>query len=309
MPLFGRRSRRDEAGEPPPSTAGYWQRILEADQQALLVSTVLDDLAVRGLDARLDGDAVIIVRSGDRSMTCGLDNLAQLCLQVETSTWSEVVHRHFETLLVVEDAVKPDDFATARPMLRLRLYPADMQLGDALRRRLTASVITVPVLDYPTTVRMLLGDDITAWSVREDEIFSAGAEGTWSEPSPERSPVGDPDGEGFLVLHGESFYTASHILHLPTLIPDLPAAGALLAVPNRHIMAVHPMRSAKGVVAAINGMIPFAWDWLQRGPGAITADLIWWHDGHFVDLPVLRRFDSTEFHPTDEFTEALNRLA
>lgn len=237
----------------------------------------------------------------------GVDNLAQVCAQHPATDWPELVRAHFDSMPLTELPL-PADFAAARGMLRVRLYGSDTNLGVALRRPLTESVAVVLVLDDPRAIQSVSAETLDGWGVSPDEAFSAAAEGTWAEPAPEREPVGDPDTAGFTVLHGESFSTASHVLHLPTLMPDLPPAGALLAIPNRHLVGVHLLRTAAGALGAVGAMIPFAADFHQRGPGAISPGLLWWRDGSFVDLPVVRRTDRAELHPPAEFTAVLDTL-
>ncbi|MDB5113246.1 MAG: hypothetical protein JWL78_316 [Chloroflexi bacterium] len=313
MPLF--RWRRKPPPEPAPepevevrpaAEPGYWQRILETDQQRLLLRCVTEDLRGRGHVPRMEG-AVLVIDRASGPLVLGLDNLAQVCAQHPSGDWADLVRAHFDSMPLRELPL-PADFANARGMLRVRLYGSDTNLGEALRRPLTDSVAVVLVLDYPRAIQSVSSETLQGWGVSEDEAFSAAAEGTWGEPAPQREQVGDPDDSGFTVLHGESFYTASHVLHLPTLMPDLPPAGALLAIPNRHLVGVHLLRTASGALGAVGALIPFAADFHQRGPGAISPGLLWWRDGGFVDLPVVRRTDRAELHPPEEFTALLDAL-
>lgn len=311
MPLFRRRpesesERHHAPAEAPLPAVGYWQRILEPDQQQLLVRCVIDDLTARGLDPRAKGDAIEIQRQGS-PMTLGLDNVAQLCLQEPPGRWADVVHRHFDHLPLGVSS-KPASFGAIRDSLRVRLYPADIQMGNTVRTSVTPKLIAIVVIDSPTSVQGLSVDDLKGWGVSEDESYAVALERTFLEPMPAREEFRDASGHGFTVLHGEGFYTASHVLHLSHVVDDLPSSGAIVAIPSRHVFAVHPLRTVAAANIAIAAMLRFAADWHQRGPGSVLPDLLWWRENRFSDLPATMTADHVDFRPPDEFLKTLNVL-
>lgn len=311
MPLFRRHPKPDSGrthtgSEASPPAIGYWQRILEPDQQRLLVRCVIEDLTARGLDPRAKDDAIEIQRQGS-PMSLGLDNVAQLCLQAPSSQWGDVVHRHFDQL-PLDVPVKPPSFEAIRDSLRVRLYPADIQMGNAVRTYITPKLIAIVVIDSPASVQGLSAPDLEGWGVSEDESYSVALERTFLEPMPAREEVRDAKGNGFTVFHGEGFYTASHVLQLSRVLDDLPSSGAIVAIPNRHIFAVHPLRTVAAANLAVGGMLRLAADWHQRGPGSVLPDLLWWRGSGFSDLPATLAADHIEFRPPDEFLKTLNAL-
>lgn len=311
MPFF-RRHPEPKPEQPPtgsdatPTSVAFWQQVLESDQQQLLVRCVLSDLDARGLNPRVVGDAIEIAREGGR-VTLGLDNLAQLCLQEAPSRWADVVRGHFDHLPLGVPAM-PASFDVIRDSLRVRLYPAEIQMGNAVRRYLTPKLTAIVVIDAPASVQGLSTLDLKRWQVTEDEAYSVALERTLLEPMPAREVVGDSRRNGFTVFHGEGFYTASHVLRLPSLLDHLPSAGAIVAIPNRHMFAVHPLRTVAAATVAVGGMLRFAADWHQRGPGSVVPDLLWWRDSGFADLPATLAADHVEFRPPDEFVSTLNAL-
>lgn len=82
--------------------------------------------------------------------------------------------------------------------------------------------------------------------------------------------------------------------------------GAIVSMPLRHSVLVHPIDNASAQ-CGIAGMIPIAHQLFKQGPGSVSPHLYWWRDGSLEWIPTF--FDGTtsgsEFYPSPELAAAL----
>ncbi len=199
-------------------------------------------LVVRELEYagfRVDTRAPGEVRLIDEQMTIGLLNLAQQCRGVDNDEWADVIAGHVSRLGLLEDV--PQALFDAADTLRVMLVPDDYLPSDVptVHFGYAESVKAVLVADLPASVRTVSPSDISMWGIDRDEAWQLG----WNNT---RSMCGPIDvatvevGEGLLtVVHGEHFYTASHI-HWLADVCEITDQGALVAIP-----AVAPCSSTR----------------------------------------------------------------
>ena len=170
---------------------------------------------------------------------------------------------------------------------------------------LTPGVVAALAIDYPTAVQMVSPTTIVDWPPA-DELYAVGLANLRADPSPAWQHVGDGP-EAFMALLDDSFFTAARLLLLPDGVDLGGAPDAVVAVPNRHVLLVHPIRDL-GVVNAIRDMTAHTSRMFAEGPGSIASDLFWWHAGALTTLPV--SFDGTSAFmvPPDAFVERMSRL-
>jgi hypothetical protein len=109
------------------------------------------------------------------------------------------------------------------------------------------------------------------------------------------------------ALIGDSHFVGSRILRYESVAPAGPSDGAVVAIPNRHVLLHHHITDL-GVVAAVQSMIQVAHNFYVEGPGSLYDGLLWWHDGALTVLPSAVGKKGVEFAPPDAFVELLNRL-
>jgi hypothetical protein len=84
--------------------------------------------------------------------------------------------------------------------------------------------------------------------------------------------------------------------------------GALVAVPNRHIVTVYPIESRQ-MVTAIPHLVPMVHHMHGEGPGSISRELYWRRpDGSFLHLPMRLVGARLHFFPPAEFTDMQDGL-
>jgi hypothetical protein len=95
------------------------------------------------------------------------------------------------------------------------------------------------------------------------------------------------------------------------MLNELPGAlgphGTLVAIPHRHMMLFHRIDTAD-VVFAIQRLGILAVNLDEQGPGSISPNLFWYHNGRFTNLPFEIEADTFSFRPPPEFVEMLNEL-
>jgi hypothetical protein len=99
------------------------------------------------------------------------------------------------------------------------------------------------------------------------------------------------------VLHGPSFFTATHALWADEFEPPAPPHGTLIAVPTHNAVLAHPIRDAR-VRAVIEPMRDLARSAVEQGGEPVSTRLFWLRDGRIEAIDA-----------TPEFEELLQRLS
>ena len=226
---------------------------------------------------------------------------------------AELVAGHFANLRATTgrdlDALA-GDFDQVKSTLRVRLIADEsmggMGLGEVrgrapTRRGSSWSSSTT----FPTRPRA--SRPITWKAGRSRRTLSGRSRSTTSGSShtPTRQEV-PAQGSVFTIAIDDSFYVATRALRL---VDELPpgTVDAVFAVPNRHMLLWHAIRDMS-VVGAMQAMMQVTSKAFLDGPGSISDQLYWWHDGEVVHLPVRAQGKSIDFMPPDEFVELLNTL-
>ncbi|GGW42077.1 immunity 49 family protein [Streptomyces xantholiticus] len=227
----------------------------------------------------------------DNSHTYSLQNLAHMCRRAPEERWPELVETHFARLQAAGNG--DESAAELLSGVHARLLPTESITPDlvgAMRyaRVVADGLVFAYALDQPTTVRILTDPDVERAGL--EELGEAAYANLMRIPV-EHEEVAI---EGRALLHsvyGDSPFVASKALFLSELAREvtgepLPDAGALVAVPTRHLLAFHPL-SDGSVADAINDLSQYALGAYQDGPGALSPRVYWWHRGGLTSLTVI----------------------
>lgn len=220
-----------------------------------------------------------------------LTNLAYACREVREERWPELVAAHFSRL---EQASTGGE--TAEELLRdvhARLLPVDAlgpELAAAMRyaRVVAEGLVFAYALDGPTSVRILTDADVERAGL---ENLGQAAYANLLRVPVEHEAVPAGGRARLHSLYGDSPFVASKALFLSAAVRQvtgapLPDAGALVAVPNRHLLAYHPITDGS-VVDAVNALADLASAAYEDGPGALSPRVYWWHRGGLTSLTVI----------------------
>ncbi|MFD6335013.1 hypothetical protein ACFWGI_36310 [Streptomyces niveus] len=286
MGLFRRGPKRDGRETPRDPEFSFFS----TDEAALFRSQVRAAFAERGLEVTVYSD--LVTDSAGRQF--GLANLAAVCHNDDRGArvWGELVRQHAGMVLRTMDG--PSALDTLPPaQIRAQLYPRVIS-GDSLdaqafgyARSVAPGLYEILALDLPESVMMLTDEALEPLGPLHE--LRAQALGNLRQlPVEGRETVKDPEGMRFEVVMGDSFYTASRVLALDSVVQQvtgrrLGTDGALVAFPFRHQLAFHVIRDAT-VIPSLNAMASFAASGFEDTPGAISPYVYWWRDGTLTQL-------------------------
>ncbi|MFF5563939.1 hypothetical protein ACFY7Z_17835 [Streptomyces sp. NPDC012623] len=310
MRLFRRGPKRD-GRETPRDPAFSFFSVQEA---ALFRSQVREAFAEHGLEVTLYAD--MVADSSGRQF--GLGNLAAVCHNDERGprVWGDLARRHAGMVLRAMDG--PSALDTLPPeRIRAQLYPRVIS-EDSLdpqsfgyARSVAPGLYEVLALDLPESVMMLTDEALEPLGEMR-RLRQRALENLRELPVEGRETVKDADGARFEVILGDSFYTASRVLALESVVQDVTGQriapeGALVAMPFRHQLAFHVIRDTT-VVPALNALAAFAASGYEDTPGAISPYVYWWRGGTLTQLSA-RDGDGLRIVVGEDFHALLERLA
>ena len=129
--------------------------------------------------------------------------------------WPSIIRRHFGQILrhraEADDLMKrlESDFEEARPLLKVRLYPADTPLDPSAVQHPAEGLLAALVYDLPETVMSVSKDHIARWAIPADELFKIALENVRNEPGIQDELLEIPGRVSFHILNGSSFFTAT----------------------------------------------------------------------------------------------------
>ncbi|MFJ4918577.1 hypothetical protein [Streptomyces sp. NPDC088725] len=312
MGLFRRRPRRDGRDTPRDPAFAFFS----VNEAAWFRSQVREAFAEHGLEVTVYAD--VVTDSADRHF--GLGNLAAVCHNDDRGTrvWGELARQHAGMVLRTMDGPSALDVLPPE-QIRSQLYPRvigreglDPQ-AFGYARFVAPGLYEVLALDLPESVMMLTGDALEQLGEIQ-QLRERALHNLRELPLEARETVRDSDGMRFEVVLGDSFYTASRVLALESVVQQvtgrpLTPDGALVAMPFRHQLAFHVIRDTS-VIPSLNAMASFAASGYEDTPGAISPYVYWWRGGTLTQLSDEDRDgEGLRIVVGDDFQELLERLA
>lgn len=292
-----------------------WARFFEPDQFGDFLSLVREALVDEGAEHDLDIDQGLVeVHPLDAEpRLLGLGNLAQACRQIARDQWAEAISGHIHQLLRIPEQDGElierfgDNFELARDYLKVRLFAEGLPNEDLLVvRRPMEGVLKVLVYDLPDAIATVPREHVTNWALFDDELFDLALEKV-RQDRPDREFVDIDQGVKAGLLAGPSYFSATHALLLDDYLSPDALAGALVAIPHRHVVLYHEIRDSR-VIPALNRMVHLAHAMHAEGPGPISPSVFWYHHHRFLRIPAKVEDGSIEIYPPREFVEMLNGL-
>jgi hypothetical protein len=274
--------------EPPPD----WSPFDDGRTHQAFIDAVEADLRRRGVPFEMGDGVVLVPPEGDEQgepTQLGLSNLSQQCAGADREEWPAMIATHFSAMRSILgrdiDALAAD-YEQARRVLAVRLMPDESTGGTVLHetavRTVAPGILAVLVFDFPDSTATLSLEHLQGWPVDLDGAIELGLGILDREPQPIRDDVHEEDVR-FTVWYGDSFYVATWAMRLAALLPP-GTTDALVAVPNRHTLAVHPIVDADAV-SSLQAIYRLAIELYRDGPGSISDQAYWWHDGELTVIP------------------------
>jgi hypothetical protein len=290
-----------------------WSPFGDGRTHRAFIDAVEADLHRRGVTFEM-GDGVVFVptEGQDEPAHYGLSNLSQQCAPVDESEWPRIIATHFSAMRSIVgrdlDALAAD-YEQASRVLAVRLMPDEsmggIELPDATSRPLAAGIVAVLVFDFPDSTATVHREHVEGWPVDLDAAFEQGLAILDREPQPLRDDVAEGDVR-FTVWYGDSFYVATWLLRLERLLPP-GSTDALVAVPNRHTLVVHPIADADAI-SSMQPIYRLAVQLFREGPGSISDQPYWWHEAALTVIPHHAKGREVTVVPPDGLLEVFERV-
>lgn len=248
-----------------------------------------------------------------RRLPVNMRDVRQLARLVPPADWPAVVSDYVTTIVTsMEEPLDLDDFDLAQHLLRTRIYPDEADNGGLASRPFAPGLIEVVVVDTPTSVRTVSTMDMNGWPVSGDALFMLGRSNVRAD-GPLQVDEQDLGGVRVSVLHGWTFYVATHLAWLEEYLQIGPH-GALVIAPNRSLIVAHPLRVAEGgpqarhrtAVAAATELQAQAHRAYEEGPGSLSPHLYWWRAGELSYLET--RYEGSTLVLPEAFSAVLATL-
>lgn len=195
--------------------------------------------------------------------------------------WVEIV-----TGAVRRVVVEPDDLdgvlatpGRVRAHLKVQLFTeAEIEQGEAdvVRRAGPPGTAQVLVLDLAHTVVALPAGSLPP-DADVDELWTFAFDHTAEVERPEIDAAEVAEGVPVLVLQTAGVFGAANALWVERFFDPTPE-GALVAIPSRHVVLVHPLRDT-GAMTALGALASEALRLSGEGPDPLVSYLYWWRPG------------------------------
>ena len=248
---------------------------------------VVSDFAEHGKSVEIVDGAVIV--DGDAVRPFGLYNVAAACAKSAEETWKATVAEHFRQVrLAVEEgdslARLSRRFEDVRDILMPRIYEKSKLLGlhqeDLYARSDLDGTKTFVVFDMPTSTTHVNRTHTKTWGKTDAEIFAVAMDNLGKRPMVPTDVDRERPGQTTYFFDGDVF-TSSLALRIADGQEWVGPFGALVVVPNRNRLIVHPIEGFEsGRVYEILG--PYAWKEHASSPGAVSPFVYWFHKGTFT---------------------------
>ena len=305
MALFRKRSVVAE----PTDLALTFFSISAANEFRSLAARVFADIGVR-----------VVIHPGhavdESGRQFGFWNVAALCAQQPRDQWRDTLLKYLTTVLERMNAPSPFDgldLAEAEYRTYSRLYDAESvpSLENYLHQEFAPGIVEMLALDLPDAVAIFKHED-----ARQLGGFAAlrshGVANLEELPVESFETLPTPGGGSFYALLGESVYTASRALLLPslatTLSGDAPNEhGWLMSVPNRHQVVWHVIEDDT-VIHAVQAMTSFTRLGFSDSPGPLSPHVFWWNGSSYEQLTQIDDEGSVSIHVSPRFQAVLEAV-
>lgn len=287
-----------------------WVEGWDADQWGAFKDVVQAGIDRHQCAARWEDAVGIILVDHPRfgRVQLGLGNLVHSLRQAPQAQWRQ----HVAHWLRVSFAARPDDidwsdFGTVRPLLRIRLWP-EASVGTDV------SAVTVPVMpgivamlcvDLPDRALSVQPERLEAWELSVEEAMNLAMRQTLEEPATSDT-LHLPEGPVIYAMESDGLYVTTRALVLQRWVEA--RHGALVAIPNRHLVLFHPIQDAGAVVAlyALHAMAEGAY---AEGPGSLSPSVFWWQPGRYTVVGVEEQDGEVRLRVPAELAAVLAEVA
>lgn len=262
----------------------------------------------------MDDDKGIRLPEGNPlgSSVLGVQNLAQSCLQLPRSEWSEAARRFVAALLAThQESARLEtalaDFAEARPLLRSRICSNDMLVGNHVARPLTDDLSLALWLDLPHSVQSVNPELLETWPHGVDDLLALGLDNVRAELAGVEPETITEDDVSIEILESDSFFTSTCAACIPK--EETLPHGLLVGMPTRHVLMLHRIREIGPALSTMNSLAGLVLEAFEQGPGSVSPFVHLLRDGRFTPVPASLEGNTLSITPPPELIEVFERMS
>jgi hypothetical protein len=238
----------------------------------------------------------------------GLGNLVTSLSRGSEVEWKRSV-AHWARVMFAPPEAEPDlsDLAAVRPNLRIRLWNEEHlpDLEQIVSVPVMPGVVAILCVDLPEMAMSVPREKLEGWGVTPEEALSMAVEPTLAEPAT-ADTLRLPEGPAIYAMESDGLYVTTRALVLQRWVES--KYGALVAVPNRHVLLYHPITDG-GAIAALYALHAMAEGAYKDGPGALVPSVYWWTPGRYMRIDVIESGDQIHLRVPEELGRALEEAA
>ena len=258
---------------------GFGERLVPAAYN-ILVASVDEGLARRGLSHRWNGDTIEFAIPDQGEISLGMFNLVRVMMSSAPEDWRGAVENHLAIIdTILATTPRQMDFAEVRSSLRVRIAPNAERAADIIERPLAPGLRLGIVVDYPECISTLTRVAVEHWGASDNEFFGIALSNMPPFVSTSHE-VHIVNGLNIEVVENDSCYGAiTGVLALPLLVNNV-NPGALVGIPNRDTIAFHQVVDAHSIEMA-QTLVAATMTLFQHSPYSLARIPYWWHNGTF----------------------------
>lgn len=276
---------------PPTFNVPLWASFFSPRQLTEFYRMLDAELRARGIDLPLaTGQPTVVLPGGGERVDLGA--LARRCNDHPTRRWPALIARCFDRLL--EARLDPGallgglrDFGAVRTRIKLRLHAPALfspaQREELMLRPLAEGLAALLVCDLDVANISVPRAQARRWGQSPEALWSLAIENLRAEPRLQVAR-GTSRGERAVdMLAGATPYASSHLLFFEDYFRGNPRYGALITVPQRHVILRHLIRD-EGLLSVVPFLHAATVDAYECGPGPISTHIYWWRPGGRLEL-------------------------
>lgn len=312
--LFFDRRRDIATASPSPDTALAPLCVQDA---RWLVATACGALRSEGTEVTYDGMGML---QGMDGRSYSLTNIAAILGVIPRRRWTAAVAEHVDALLAAGRNRAPESLADIEALVLPRLTPTGALAGNGYlapgyARPFAPDLHVLAALDYPTHVSTLGAeaalDAFGGWST----VMPLAIRNLRALDAPDHEVVHGDDtrtDSDVYVFESEDYHGATRVLLITELLAayagvEAPRHGSLVVIPDRHLLAIHPI-SGPGLVSATQLLVDIALTEYGDSPGRMSPHVYYHAPDGTVEQISRREGDGLVMSMTRRFGAALADL-
>ncbi|GLR18592.1 hypothetical protein [Portibacter lacus] len=292
-----------------------WSGFNNKENFGVFMKLVRDYFEKHNVSIAINDGVVKVLDEGFGLSNLGLQNLAQHCSGLNVEDYEGQISVHFNQMIEAQKNQAAFDkhkgnFDFAQEFVSIRIQHESFAKvpvnAEKVTKLIAGDIYAVLCFDLPTTVVSISGNDIESWDKSFDELYELGLENMFNKYEFPISEV-EVSGVNFHVSEAQHFYIPNTILDLSNRPDLLGRYGALVAAPTRSLLFIYKIDSLE-VVSAINVLIPIVDQVCQKGPGSISSNILWYHEGEFQNFEYRIEEGKIAITPSSEFIKVLEEI-